>query len=73
MRGHPVLGERQYRFDAPEEPASLPEIDRQALHAWRLGFVHPLTRGHVSFTAPLAPDFATLLARLRRAAAFEGV
>ena len=66
MRGHPLLGERQYRFGAPPEPDSLPRVDRQALHAWRLGFVHPATGRPVQFTAPLAKDIETLLAALRR-------
>lgn len=66
LRGHPLLGERQYRFDAPDEPSGLPRIDRQALHAWRLGFVHPTTGRPVTYTAPLPPDFVALLGALRR-------
>jgi 23S rRNA pseudouridine1911/1915/1917 synthase len=66
MRGHPLLGERQYRFDAPPEPAALPRIDRQALHAARLGFVHPGTGRRVTYTAPLPADMEALLRALRR-------
>lgn len=66
MRGHPLLGERQYRFNAPPEPATLPHIDRQALHAWKLGFVHPATHRRVTYTSPLPEDLAALLAALRR-------
>ena len=46
LRGHPLLGERQYRFGAPAPAPGLPRIDRQALHAWRLGFRHPSTGRH---------------------------
>jgi 23S rRNA pseudouridine1911/1915/1917 synthase len=66
MRGHPLLGERQYRFDAPPEPAGLPRIDRQALHASRLGFVHPGTGRRVTYTSPLPADLEALVAALRR-------
>jgi 23S rRNA pseudouridine1911/1915/1917 synthase len=67
MRGHPLLGERQYRLDAPDEPAALPRIDRQALHAWKLGFRHPSAHRQVTYTSPLPPDLEALIAALRRA------
>jgi 23S rRNA pseudouridine1911/1915/1917 synthase len=66
MRGHPLLGEKQYRFNAPAEPPGLPRIDRQALHAWKLGFTHPGSRKGVTYTSPPPPDFAALLAALRK-------
>lgn len=66
MRGHPLLGERQYRFDAPPEPPDLPHIDRQALHAWKLGFSHPSAARRVTYTAPWPQDLAELVAALRR-------
>ena len=66
LRGHPLLGEHQYRFDAAPEPADLPTPARHALHAWRLGFAHPTTAERVSFTAPLPDDLERLLSALRR-------
>jgi 23S rRNA pseudouridine1911/1915/1917 synthase len=66
IRGVPLLGERQYRFDAPPEPEGLPRLNRQALHAARLGFVHPQTGRRVTFESPLPDDFARLLQALRR-------
>jgi 23S rRNA pseudouridine1911/1915/1917 synthase len=42
---------------------------RQALHAARLGFVHPETLEKVEFEAPLPADFENLLAALREDAA----
>lgn len=66
MRGHPLLGERQYRFDASPEPPALPRINRQALHAWKLGFVHPGTGRRVSYTAPLPDDLTRLIDALRK-------
>ena len=64
LRGHPLLGERQYRFGVPP-PQALPRIGRQALHAWRLGFRHPVTGRPVTFTAEPPDDFTRLLAALR--------
>jgi 23S rRNA pseudouridine1911/1915/1917 synthase len=71
MRGHPLLGEKQYRSNArrnDEESATvdLPHINRQALHAHRLRFVHPDTRQPVEFTSPMPEDMAALLRKLRR-------
>ena len=57
---HPLVGDRAYgrrgRID----------FARQALHAWRLGLVHPVTRAPLQWESPLPPDFAALLAMLRR-------
>ena len=41
-------------------------FQRQALHAERLSFVHPRSAETVSFEAPLAADFASLLDMLER-------
>jgi len=38
---------------------------RQALHAWRLGLAHPLTRRPMTWRSPLPTDFAALLESLR--------
>lgn len=68
MRGHPLLGERQYRFGTPPPASALPGIERQALHAWRLGFRHPATGAPVALIADPPPDFTRLVAALRRLA-----
>jgi 23S rRNA pseudouridine1911/1915/1917 synthase len=65
LRGHPLLGERQYRFGSPPPAPGLPRIARQALHAWRLGFRHPSTGRPVMVTAEPPEDFRRLLAALR--------
>jgi 23S rRNA pseudouridine1911/1915/1917 synthase len=66
LRGHALVGEQQYRFATPEEPADLPSLRRQALHAWRLVFVHPATGETCRFEAPWPADFAGVLEALRR-------
>ncbi len=64
-RGHALVGERQYRFGRPRDEAHEPEFGRQALHAARLAFTHPVTRRHVEFTAALPDDLKRLLQTLR--------
>ena len=65
LRGHPLLGERQYRFGSPAPEPGLPHLGRQALHAWRLGFRHPSTGRPVVLTADLPDDLRRVLAALR--------
>ena len=65
LRGHPLVGDRRYggRGPASRDPIA---FDRQALHAHRLSFVHPIDRRQIDVTAPPPADFAALLDRLRR-------
>jgi 23S rRNA pseudouridine1911/1915/1917 synthase len=37
------------------------DIGRQALHAWKLSFPHPMTGQPMNFTAPLPEDMQRLL------------
>jgi 23S rRNA pseudouridine1911/1915/1917 synthase len=72
--GHPVAGDPTYggarapscRSAAARE--ALLSLRRPALHAARLGFVHPTTGAHLVFESPLPEDLAAVLARLRSAA-----
>jgi len=57
--GHPLVGDPAYGRKGPLA------FGRQALHAFRLGLVHPLTRTECAWEAPLPPDFTDLLAMLR--------
>ena len=63
LRGHTLVGEQRYVFG----PATLRAIDfpRQALHAHRLVFRHPVTGQPLRFEAPVPPDMAELLVRLQ--------
>lgn len=63
LRGHTLIGEQRYVY-GPQDLRNV-EFDRQALHAWRLGFVHPLTGQPMRFEAPLPPDMDGLLDSLR--------
>ena len=64
--GHPLVGDPVY--GARRAPPGIPSFARQALHAERLGFVHPATRRAMSFAAPLPADFAALLDAMRAGA-----
>lgn len=50
--GHPLLG------DAVYGGAPLAGMTRQALHAWRLAFVHPMTGERMDFKSALPEDMA---------------
>jgi 23S rRNA pseudouridine1911/1915/1917 synthase len=58
--GHPVVGDRKY---APSE-ASERKIDRVALHAAHLEFVHPRSGETICVDCKLAPDMAVLVEAL---------
>jgi 23S rRNA pseudouridine1911/1915/1917 synthase len=64
LRGHTLVGEERYVYG----PDTLRPIafGRQALHAARLTFQHPADDRMLELEAPPPPDFADLLARLRR-------
>lgn len=52
--GHPIAGDRKY--GATSSP-----IQRLALHAQTLRFVHPVTRRDMNFTSPLPASFGRLV------------
>ncbi|RGS72676.1 RluA family pseudouridine synthase [Mitsuokella sp. AF21-1AC] len=53
--GHPLLGDDLYG-------GSCTLLSRQALHAWRLSFRHPMTHEFVVVTAPLPSDMQRIAA-----------
>jgi 23S rRNA pseudouridine1911/1915/1917 synthase len=57
--GHPLEGDPVYGGRGAKR------LPRQALHAWKLGFVHPRTGTPVRFEAPPPGDFLALLEELR--------
>jgi 23S rRNA pseudouridine1911/1915/1917 synthase len=71
-RGHPVVGDPLYLRRVPAASRALPaplrqillDFPRQALHATRLGFVHPRTGHNLAFETPPPVDFRALLAAL---------
>lgn len=65
--GDPVYGGRRRLIAGATAPlaAALKAFPRQALHARRLAFNHPLSGEPLAFEAPLPADFEALLAVLR--------
>lgn len=63
LHGCPLVGERRYVFDSVPAPI---DFARQALHAYRLGFRHPVDGREMRFEAPLPADLLELVGRLRR-------
>jgi 23S rRNA pseudouridine1911/1915/1917 synthase len=58
---HPLVGDPVYGKTNPK----LPEFSRQALHATRLGLVHPLTGQKMQWEVPMPEDMRKLLDALR--------
>ena len=62
--GHPVAGDAIYGgerralndADTAQLQQALTQLKRQALHACLLGFVHPVTGGNLTFSAPIPKD-----------------
>lgn len=52
--GDPLYGSAKKHFD----------LESQALHAHKLGFIHPRTGSYMEFTSPLPPYFQAILERL---------
>jgi 23S rRNA pseudouridine1911/1915/1917 synthase len=69
LRGHTLVGERRYVF-GPEGLRPIP-FARQALHAHRLVFRHPVDGRELQFESPLPDDFRQLLQHLPRPAQTE--
>jgi 23S rRNA pseudouridine1911/1915/1917 synthase len=66
-KGWPIVGDPAYghkewtKITEPVLARGLQSFPRQALHAWRLAFPHPLTGHPVRIEAPPPPDIASLL------------
>ncbi len=69
--GHPLLGDALYRKRGTRAGRTFdgaPPLERHALHAQSLAFVHPRDRTPLCFEAPLAQDLQCMLEWLRRGA-----
>ena len=66
-RGWPLVGDPTYGEPRWSEivdstlAATLRAFPRQALHAWRVALIHPITHERLRFEAPLPQDFDGLL------------
>jgi len=72
-KGHPLVGDEVYggagRLTAITDPRLkklITELNRQALHAMTLGFIHPADGRYLEFTTPLPDDMQKILDYLDR-------
>jgi 23S rRNA pseudouridine1911/1915/1917 synthase len=71
--GHPIMGDAVYGAGfktkatqlSEEGRLALAKLGRQALHAAKLGFVHPATGEELLFESAPPEDFAHLIKMLR--------
>lgn len=73
---HPLVGDKDYggreaaltsihHLFRRQAQLSLPLINRQALHARSLAFIHPITKQEMAFTSAVPSDFVDVLNALR--------
>ncbi|HQR03211.1 MAG TPA: RluA family pseudouridine synthase [Rhodocyclaceae bacterium] len=62
--GHPLVGDGTYNRRRSGDQR-LDAFPRQALHAWRLGLIHPARRIGMEWESLLPADYSALLERLR--------
>lgn len=67
LLGAPVVGDRVYRSLLPPNTSAPPDRERSAppalrLHAWRIAFVHPVTRARIEIDAPIPLAMAQAIA-----------
>lgn len=70
--GHPLVGDRVYGGRrqlraglSDSQRQAITTFPRQALHAYELGFVHPVTGEDIAVTTPIPEDMQQLMAVLR--------
>ena len=72
--GHPLIGDPLYALGFKSKLRKLPDaakaklaaLNRQALHAEHLAFVHPMTGTLLEFNSPLPPDVAEIADTLKQ-------
>ena len=64
--GHPLIGDPFYGRSGKAHRKLLNELGfyRQALHAATLGFIHPVTKRHLSFESSMPADMQQLFSAL---------
>jgi 23S rRNA pseudouridine955/2504/2580 synthase len=66
--GFPLAGDDKYGDFAWNKTLGRGGLKRMFLHAWRLELPHPVEPREIAFEAPLPPDLASFVARLKLAA-----
>lgn len=60
--GHPIVGDTLYGIDTHTAPF----IQRQALHAYKVSFFHPITKKQMDFCSPIPEDIKQLISSLTK-------
>ena len=66
---HPLIGDKTYKKNKSiglKDDEILPHFPRQALHAYKLGFIHPTKNTYMEFTSPFPDDFQALYTHLQK-------
>lgn len=71
--GHPVLGDPEYggrervlkTKTSPMVRSAIQKLNRQALHASTLGFIHPISNEYLEFESPIPDDIQSVIDALR--------
>lgn len=63
--GFPVVGDEEYTTKLHDKLNKKLGVERQFLHAYKLGFLHPKTGKWTSFKSDLPPDLSRILNELR--------
>ena len=58
--GNPILGDTLYNANF----AKYPKIERQLLHAYKVEFIHPITKKRMSYTCPIPKDFYSFIQKV---------
>jgi 23S rRNA pseudouridine1911/1915/1917 synthase len=81
---HPIVGDKVYGPRKLEKTIArdhrqsdkilqvLKSVKRQMLHAWRLGFTHPVTQKEMCIESPVPDDMVYLMDRLRQYLSEQG-
>ena len=56
--GHPIIGDTLYGRTSPF-------ISRQALHAYKIEFIHPITKANLEFITDIPDDIINLITQKR--------
>jgi len=65
--GHPLVGDTLYGSETgPDGVFPKDIINRQALHSYKVSFIHPFTRTLIELTAPIPQDILKVLEILRK-------
>ena len=55
--GNPLLGDTLYNKNTNQTNL----ISRQALHSYKMDFIHPISKKHVEFISPIPNDFKNII------------